>query len=153
MYLRFGGVVNNQVKKGLLLSLPVKKIIIGEHLSKLQARTRLSPAICSSFSCVVARRTKCNWKYESPQAQRRTWSKRIKNIWRSDVRTCSSKDDRGQTNTQTDTLITTGPILRNDNIESQESTKYLSTQGNAYAQKDRPTQDTHFNYRQKLALN
>jgi len=56
MYLRCGGVVNNQVKKGLLLSLPVKKIIIGEHLSKLQARTRLSPAICSSFSCVVARR-------------------------------------------------------------------------------------------------
>ena len=91
MYLRCGGVVNNQVKKGLLLSLPVKKIIIGEHLSKLQARTRLSPAICSSFSCVVARRTNCNWKYVSPQAQRRTWSKRIKNIWRSDVRTVVPK--------------------------------------------------------------
>jgi len=68
-------------------------------------------------------------------------------------RTCTSEDDRGQTNTQTDTLITTGPILRNDKIESQESTKYLLTQGNGYAQKDRPTQDTHFNYRQKLALN
>jgi len=39
-YLRCGGVVNNQIKKGLLLSLRVKKkILIGEYLAKLQART------------------------------------------------------------------------------------------------------------------
>ena len=38
-YLRCGGIVNNQIKKGLLLSLRVKKIKIGEHLPKLQAKT------------------------------------------------------------------------------------------------------------------
>ena len=39
-YLRCGGVVNNQIKKGLLLSMWVKKIFkIGEYLAKLQART------------------------------------------------------------------------------------------------------------------
>jgi len=38
-YLRCGGVVSNQIKKGLLLSLRVKKIKIGEYLAKLQART------------------------------------------------------------------------------------------------------------------
>jgi len=38
-YLRCGGVVNNQIKKGLLLSLRVKKIKIGEYLAKLQAKT------------------------------------------------------------------------------------------------------------------
>jgi len=37
--LRCGGVVNNQVKKGLLLSLRVKKIKIGEFFAKLQAKT------------------------------------------------------------------------------------------------------------------
>jgi len=37
--LRCGGIVNNQVKKGLLLSLRVKKIKIGEFLAKLQAKT------------------------------------------------------------------------------------------------------------------
>jgi len=40
-----GGVVNNQIKKGLLLSLRVKKIKIGECLAKLQARTWLSRAL------------------------------------------------------------------------------------------------------------
>jgi len=35
-YWRYGGVVNNQIKKGLLLSLRVKKINIGEYLAKLQ---------------------------------------------------------------------------------------------------------------------
>jgi len=34
---RCGGVVNNQLKKGLLLSLPVKNFLIGEYLAKLQA--------------------------------------------------------------------------------------------------------------------
>ena len=38
-YLRCGWVVNNQIKKGLLLRLRVKKIKIGEYLAKLQART------------------------------------------------------------------------------------------------------------------
>ena len=38
-YLRCYAVVNNQIKKGLLLSLREKKIKIGECLAKLQART------------------------------------------------------------------------------------------------------------------
>ena len=39
-YLRCGGVINKQIKKGLLLSLSVKKSFkIGEYLVKLQART------------------------------------------------------------------------------------------------------------------
>ena len=38
-HLRCGWVVNNQIKKGLLLSLRVKKIKIGEYLAKLQTRT------------------------------------------------------------------------------------------------------------------
>ena len=39
-YLRCGGagVINNQIKQGLLLSLRIKKIKIGEYLAKLQAR-------------------------------------------------------------------------------------------------------------------
>ena len=37
-YLRCGGVVNNQIKKGLLLSLRVKKINRLNFLAKLQAR-------------------------------------------------------------------------------------------------------------------
>ena len=36
--LRCGGVVNNQIKIGLLLSLWVKKIKIGEYLEQLQAK-------------------------------------------------------------------------------------------------------------------
>ena len=36
----FDGVLNNQIKKCLLVSLSVKKKLkIGEHLAKLQART------------------------------------------------------------------------------------------------------------------
>jgi len=40
-YLRCGGVVNNQIKKSLLLSVTVSDEIskIGEYLAKLQART------------------------------------------------------------------------------------------------------------------
>jgi len=39
-YLICGGVVNNQIKKGLLMSLRVKKNFkIGEHLAELQTRT------------------------------------------------------------------------------------------------------------------
>jgi len=37
-YLRCSGVVNNQIKKDLLLSLRVKKILISEYLAKLQAK-------------------------------------------------------------------------------------------------------------------
>jgi len=39
-YLRCGGVVNNQIKKGIGVS--VKKIKIGGYLAKLQARAWLS---------------------------------------------------------------------------------------------------------------
>jgi len=39
-YLRCGGVVNSQIKKGLLLSVRVKKIFnVGEYLAKLRVRT------------------------------------------------------------------------------------------------------------------
>jgi len=38
-YLRRGGVANNQIKKGLLLSLRVKNFLMDEYLAKLQART------------------------------------------------------------------------------------------------------------------
>jgi len=39
-YLRYGGVVNNHIKKGLLLSMRVKKKFkIGEYFAKLQGRT------------------------------------------------------------------------------------------------------------------
>jgi len=40
VYLRCGGVVNDQIKKGLLLSLRVKKnFLTGEYSAKLHART------------------------------------------------------------------------------------------------------------------
>jgi len=55
-YLKCGGVVNNQIKKGALLSLRVKKIEIGKYLAKLQAKTWLSRALSSSFISVLARR-------------------------------------------------------------------------------------------------
>jgi len=38
-YLRRGGVANNQIKKGFLLSLRVKFFLMDEYLAKLQART------------------------------------------------------------------------------------------------------------------
>jgi len=38
-YLRCGGVVNNEIKKGLLLSLKVKKIKIGKYMAMLRAKT------------------------------------------------------------------------------------------------------------------
>jgi len=38
-YLRCGEVVNNQIKKWLLLTVFEKKIKIGEYLAKLQTRT------------------------------------------------------------------------------------------------------------------
>jgi len=45
-HLRCGGIVNNQIKKGSLLSLPVKIFLIGEYLTKLQERRWLSRALC-----------------------------------------------------------------------------------------------------------
>ena len=62
-----GGVVNNQIKRGLLPSLPVKNFNIGELLAKLQARTWLSRAHTSYFSSVVARRTKSSGLIKSTQ--------------------------------------------------------------------------------------
>ena len=47
-YLRCGEVFNNQIKKGLLLSLSVKIFFqIGEYLAKSQARVWLSHALCA----------------------------------------------------------------------------------------------------------
>ena len=75
MYLRCGWVVNNQIRKGLLLSLRVKKIKIGEYLAKLQARTRLSCVLSPSFSSMLAKCTSardnhvllaCNFAKYSP---------------------------------------------------------------------------------------
>ena len=54
-YLRCDWVVNNQIKKSLLPSMPVEIFLIGEYLAKLQARRWLSRALSSSFSSVVAR--------------------------------------------------------------------------------------------------
>jgi len=45
-YLRYGGVVDKQIKKGLLLSLPADFFYISEYLAKLQTRTWLSCALC-----------------------------------------------------------------------------------------------------------
>jgi len=58
-YLRCGWVVNNKIKKCVLLSVTMKKINIGECLAKLQARTWLTRALSSSFNSVVAKRTMC----------------------------------------------------------------------------------------------
>jgi len=54
-YVRCGGDDNDQITKGLSLSLSVKIVKMGEYLAKLQARGWFSRAP-SSFSNVVARR-------------------------------------------------------------------------------------------------
>jgi len=46
-YLRCGEIVNNQIKKGLLLSLPVIFFKIGKYLAKLRAKRWLSRALCA----------------------------------------------------------------------------------------------------------
>jgi len=47
-YWRYGGVINNQIEKGLLLSMWVKKNFkIGEYLAKLQGTAWLSHALCA----------------------------------------------------------------------------------------------------------
>jgi len=45
-HLRCGGVVNNQIKKVLLLSVS-EFLLIGEYFAKLQARAWLSRALCA----------------------------------------------------------------------------------------------------------
>ena len=55
-YLRCGGDANNQIKKGLLPSVWVKKIKIGEYLAKLQARPWLSRALCTPGQHTAERR-------------------------------------------------------------------------------------------------
>ena len=59
-HLRCGRVVNDQIKKSLLLSLRVKKKLKSVNtLAKLLARTWLSRALSPSFSSVLAKRAKC----------------------------------------------------------------------------------------------
>jgi len=58
-YLTSGDVFNNQIKKGLLLSLRMKKFKIGEYLAKLQARAWLSHALCVPGQHTAERRRKC----------------------------------------------------------------------------------------------
>ena len=59
-YLRCGGIGNNQIKKSLLLSLPVKKFLKSANFWHSYGRKRgLSHALFSTFISVVASRTKC----------------------------------------------------------------------------------------------
>jgi len=46
-YVRYGGVVNNQINKGLLLYVSEKMFKIDEYLTKLEARAWLSHALCA----------------------------------------------------------------------------------------------------------
>jgi len=57
-YLRCGGVANNQIKKGLLLTLRVKKIKSVNIWQKLQARAWLSHALCAPGQHTAKRRRK-----------------------------------------------------------------------------------------------
>ena len=54
-YLRYSGVVNNHIEKGLR----VEKNKIGEYLAKLQARAWLSHALCAPGQHTAKRRRKC----------------------------------------------------------------------------------------------
>jgi len=73
-YLRCSGVVNNQIKNGLFLSLRVRKILKPVNIWKLQARTCSFPALSPSFGSVLAKRTSardnhvlaCNFDKYSP---------------------------------------------------------------------------------------
>ena len=56
-YLMCGGVVNNQIKKGLLLNVSEKNEI-GEYLAKLQATAWLSHALCAPDQHTANRRRK-----------------------------------------------------------------------------------------------
>ena len=58
-YLRCGCIVNNQIRKSLLLSQSVKFFQIGEYLAKLQARAWLSHALCAPGQHTAERRRKC----------------------------------------------------------------------------------------------
>ena len=51
-YLRCGGVVNNQIKKGLLTSLSLKKIKIGEYLPSQHTAKRRRKCTRQSRSCL-----------------------------------------------------------------------------------------------------
>ena len=60
IYLRCGGIFDNQIKIGLLLSLSVKKICKSVNIwHSYWQKGGLSRALSSNFSSVVARRTKC----------------------------------------------------------------------------------------------
>jgi len=56
-YLKCGGVVNHQIKTGLLLSVQVKTIKIGQYMAKLQARAWLSHALCAPGQHTAERRS------------------------------------------------------------------------------------------------
>jgi len=58
-HLRCGEVVNNRIKKSLLLSLWWKKLKIGEYLANLQTRTLLFHALSPFFSSALAKCAKC----------------------------------------------------------------------------------------------
>jgi len=58
-YLRYGGVVDNQINKGLLLSVRVKMFLNGEYLANLQPRAWLSHAHFAPGQHIAKRRRKC----------------------------------------------------------------------------------------------
>ena len=59
-YLRCGGIFNNQIKSGLLLSLPVKKKLKSVNIwHSYGQKSILCHALPLTFSSVVARRTEC----------------------------------------------------------------------------------------------
>ena len=53
MLSRCGGVVNNQIKNGLLLSRSVKTFLIGKYLANIPARTWLSRAVCALATALL----------------------------------------------------------------------------------------------------
>ena len=57
-YLRCDGVLNNRIKKGLLLSLRVI-FLIGDYLAKLPTGAWLSHALCALGQHTAKRRRKC----------------------------------------------------------------------------------------------
>ena len=61
---------NNRIKNSLLRSLWMKKIKIGEYLAKLQARTRLSRALCTPGQHTAKRRIKCT---RQPRSLHQRW--------------------------------------------------------------------------------
>jgi len=97
-YFRCGGVVNNQIKKGLLLNVWVF-FLIGEYLAKIQARAWLSHALCAPGQHTANRRKTVtisqNYGHESvaplfvpPCSAHTFWMLRTRFLRKSDAQSC-----------------------------------------------------------------